>query len=114
MNIKEVFEMSAEQREALTDVEIKSIGYAICYYEPFDKTAWESWWERDREIKLELKARLDRIESAERAARQASAKPVEMAKCARCGRSVPRAALFGTNTRGAVCEDCYDQMGAND
>lgn len=35
-------------------------------------------------------------------------------KCARCGRLVPREWLYGTNTHGSVCPDCYDRMGEDD
>ena len=34
----------------------------------------------------------------------------DLRKCARCGQMVPRQWLYGTNTHGSVCPDCYDRV----
>ena len=108
MTINEVFEMTREQRDALTDAEIVHLGYAINYYEPMGSAQWTSWWERDLAINQELKARLSAIETARRAAQRRDAQPVRMVRCD-CGHAAP-ANLVMNASLGTSCPDCYDKM----
>ena len=107
MVINEVFEMTREQRNALTDDEIIQLGYAINNYSPMDNAQWANWWGRDLAINQELKARLNVIETSRRAAKR-TAQPVEMVRCPGCGQMVSKRLMMNAS-RGTVCPDCYDR-----
>ncbi len=108
MTINEVFEMTREQRDALTDEQLVHLSYAINYYSPMDSAQWTSWWERDLAINQELKARLSAIETARRATQRCNAQPVRMVLCD-CGHTVP-ASLVMNASLGTSCPGCYDRM----
>ena len=108
MTINEVFEMTREQRDALTDEQIVHLSYAINYYSPMDSAQWTSWWARDLAINQELKARLSSIEQARRATQRCNVRLVRMVRCD-CGHTVPASEVM-TASLGTSCPDCYDRM----
>lgn len=108
MNIADVFGMTREQRDALTDEQIVHLAYAINYYSPMDSAQWTSWWERDLAINQELKARLKIIEAQKRAAHRRYVETLRPVVCD-CGHTVA-ANLVMNASRGTSCPDCYDRM----
>ena len=108
--ITDAIAMTAGERAALSDETIEQLAYGIRYADCFD-VAKTTGIDRDVVIETlhEMRARLDAIEAAQRAAKAAQAKrvPVEMFTCMRCGEKFPHRMAM-SSAEGTVCPDCYD------
>lgn len=110
MSEKFVQDMTAAEIAAMTDADVERAAYGIRHYDPsFGTPAQRANY---AEHSGGLRARLDAIETAKKAAQAARPRQaVTMATCARCGCEFPaRQAMSSSN--GTVCPDCY--MDSND
>ena len=104
--ITDVLAMSREERDALTDEQIKGLSYGIKYYEPQSGTAAEQA-QQNQILWNELGPRLEQIETRP-VAQPAPAKPARQHLiCKRCGQGGYVGEYpFSTLAASGICDDC--------
>lgn len=105
--ITDVFKMTREERDTLTDQQVLELAYGIEYYEPSAGGIYGDAAIQARAIQSELSTRLDVIRAAKN--RPASKLACQAARiiCRKCGQPGQAGQHpFSTLPDGGVCDDC--------